>query len=554
MSNSSAPTAGVVQPSLPKLFTQSPTDVSPTNAPPALARGRFTHPKPGSATAPTDYSIGFPLNFPVDSLPQGLRRVMEQLAQVYQTPVCLPAMAGLAVLSAAAGKSVVVEGGYKDKQTRLNLYVIAAAERGSGKGNIGAKLAHPLHERSKILSDGHRKDAAARRGEIGLLKAVIAQTEKTSGASSGTKLAEAEELLGGKQRRLDELERDAKRDVTLMIGDTSSEALARYLADNDEALFCYSAEAGSALKVALGKYTDGKGDFDLLLSAYSGDFVSSVRISRARVELKEPCLTLLWLVQPTLLRQLCSDDEAFSRGLTARPLIFDTGSRREIDDGQIRKFDLQTEWDALVDRVLDVRVAPERKEPQIITASDDARKVFTDFHNESVMLERTTFADLVGELSRWRENAIKVAGLFAVVDDVAELTADHARAGTDIVRWASYNYLSTLHGGRRDRQQERLNTIAALVDRHSGSINVGDLAKSHGIDRATLDAVIAACPGVIEIVKQPQPKGQPGQPAQLVRRATGKSTQSGESPSLANSPDSIDSPQPIQTEPPAPHA
>jgi len=531
----------------------------------AIGGKRFPFPRPGAATDDRDYSIGFPERFPLQALPVSLREIVEQLAAVYQTPICMPAMAALAIVSAAVGKSVVVKGGYKDKQTRLNLYVIAAAERGSGKGNIGETLAKPLHGRGAALAEKHRDHIASLRGEVGLLKSEIAKLERDSSKAKSTPRAEVEESLTTKHHRLEEIDRESKRDVTLMISDSSSEALARCLADNHETLFSCSTEAGSALKIALGKYTDGKGDFDVLLSGYSGDFVASARITRGKVELKNPCLALFWLVQPCLLRQLCGDDEAFSRGLTARPLIFDSEARREIDNRAVLEFTHADRWATLLGGILDARFLDQTEPPRIIQATKEARDVFSNFHDESVLLEREKFADLTGELSRWRENAIKVAGLFALIDEVDELTPDHARRGVEIVRWAAYNYLSLLQSGRRQRQQERLESILGHIQEAGGEINVGHLATSHGINRSSLDAVIAACPGRIEIVKRPQPSGkagQPaqivrrvaGQPAQIVRRVSGKSTQSSESPTCADSVDSIDSPQPTQAEPPAPHA
>jgi len=520
----------------------------------AIGGKSFTFPRPDAGSDDRDYSIGFPEKFPIQALPVSLREIVEQLAAVYQTPICMPAMAALAIVSAAVGKSVVVKGGYKDKQTRLNLYVIAAAERGSGKGNIGETLARPLHDRGTAFAEKHRDHIASLRGEVGLLKFEIARLEKKFGNATGTSRTETERILTEKHLRLEEIDRDSKRDVTLMISDSSSEALARWLADNHEALFSCSSEAGSALKIALGKYTDGKGDYELLLNAYGGDFVASARITRAKVELKQPCLTLFWMVQPILLRQLCGDEEAMSRGLTARPLIFDSEARRELDNRAALEFTHADQWAVLVERILDFRFLDQIAPPRIIQASKEARDVFSDYYDEGVLLERGKFADLKGELSRWCENAIKVAGIFALIEEVGELTADHARRGVEIVRWAGYNYLSLLQGGRRQRQKERLESILGHIQEAGGEINVGDLAKSHGINRSYLDAVMAACPGSIEIVKRPQPKGHAGQPAQIVRRVAGKSTQSSESPPCADSVDSIDSPQPTQAEPPAPHA
>jgi hypothetical protein len=73
----------------------------------------FTYRDPASADNPAvfDFSAGAPANFPEGALPPLLRTVANDMATVYQTPRCLPAMSALAVLSGAVGSSVVVIGG-----------------------------------------------------------------------------------------------------------------------------------------------------------------------------------------------------------------------------------------------------------------------------------------------------------------------------------------------------------------------------------------------------------------------------------------------------------
>ena len=95
-----------------------------------------------------DLSYGEPQNFPIDAFPENLRNVVTEMAKLYQTPVCLPAMSSLAILSGAIGRSAYVTGAFKDKVTYLNLFVVPVAKKSVGKGNIGEQLCHPINERS----------------------------------------------------------------------------------------------------------------------------------------------------------------------------------------------------------------------------------------------------------------------------------------------------------------------------------------------------------------------------------------------------------------------
>jgi len=423
-------------------------------------------------------------------------------------------MSAMAVLAGTIGKSVIVRGAYKDKATRLNLFVIAVAERGSGKGNIGETLCAPMTLRSKDLAKKHAEITASKRGEQGAIKKEIAHLERNISNRSGADRANRLDTLGHKQARLAELEREAAREVTLLVGNTTSEALERALADNGETLFSYSAEAGAAVKVALGKYSrTGDGDYDLLLSGYSGDSFRSSRVTRKGVELEKPCLALLWLVQPIIARKLFGDAEAVSRGLTARILIFDTGAKREHDDRQNLTFDQEPQWSQFLAEILDRRMS--EKEPLEIICTVEAREVFAKFYDESVDLERSLGADLAGELSRWRENAIKVAGLFALAVKITGVSAEMAAQACTVVRWCGLNYLTMLQTSRTKRMRKEPESITKLLWAGGGELAVGILQSSNGYTRQELDALVAAFPTEIEIERRKH--AGPGKPAEVVR-------------------------------------
>jgi len=481
----------------------------------------ISYPNPAEQTKSTlpDLSAGAPEQFPIAAFPDTLRAVAVNMTAVYQTPLCLPAMSALAVLSGAVGASVIVTGAYKDKRTRLNLYVWPVAERGSGKGVIGETLCAPVARRSKELAKQHRQVVAGKRGEIAALaieaKSLASQVASAQGSERDNLLV----TLSNRHEHLAELEAEAAREKSLLVGDVTSEALGRALDDNDEVLFGYSSEAGAAVSVALGKYSkQGQSDYDLLLSGYSGDSVRSNRITRGSVELENPCLSVLWLVQGCVMQRILGHPETTQRGLTARPLIFDTGSRREKDDRSTATFEQEESWNTVLSVVLDRRLG--NNVPAEIVCSPEAREVFSKFHDESIDLERGPFADLTGELSRWRENAIKVAGLFAVVEPATTISAALAERAVSVVRWCGYNYLGLLQSGRRERQREELERVQDVLQCHGGQINLGKLDGDHGINRARLNAIMAANPGELEIVQLKT--GKAGRPAEVLRHA-GKS-------------------------------
>jgi len=464
-------------------------------------------PEPEPRPAAFDLSLGQPENFPVDALTPVLKEVAENLAAVHQIPVCLPAMSALAILSGAVGKAFACRGGYRDKLTRLNLYVVPVVERGLGKGLTGETLMAPLAAASDQLAKDNAVANAPKKQEAAELRKAI----KTKGQRD--RLGPDE--VGKKELRIAELEEEISKTPTLWIQDATSEAMTRVLSQNGETLLCFSSEGGSVIDVALGKYTEGA-DFNLLLSAYSGDRVQQHRIGRKEVALREPALSLLLMIQSGVLRKILHSEEAFARGLTARMLIFDSGAVRHHDRGGTASFTLQERWDELVNGLVRSRQCG----PQEIPASAEARQVFTDLHNEAIDLEQMHFPDFAGEASRWRENAIKIASLLALSEGRLEVCAQDAKSGAKIVRWCGYNYFKLLCAGRRNRLESEIASLeellgpAGLIGRPLSKLD------DHGFDRARLDKILAASGDTFERYKFSEHidgKPRSGRPAEMIR-------------------------------------
>jgi len=221
-------------------------------------------------------------------------------------------------------------------------------------------------------------------------------------------------------------------------------------------------------------------------------------------------------VQGCVLTDLLADKEAFNRGLTARPLIFNSGAKRERDNRRNDQFALATDWGDILLGVLNVRFSQET--PIEIGCCPEARELFSDFHDESVILEEGPFSAYQGELSRWRENAIKVAGLLAIAAESPEITTDLAEAGISIVRWCALNYLAILLGGDQNRHQSDLNTLLRRIDDSHGEISLGELSRNHGISRAEVETLTRLFPE--QVTLHNRKSGSAGRPSLIVSRAT----------------------------------
>ena len=143
----------------------------------------------------------------------------------------------------------------------------------------------------------------------------------------------------------------------------------------------------------------------------------------------------------------------------------------------------QREWDVLVRRAVAIRESSRE-----IPCSSEAREIFRSFHNEAVRLRNEQFRSIEGELGRWRENAIRVAGGQCIADalvggddlDSILLTSGHVQRGVAIARWSHLHSIVMLNRGMAERQWQRVETLQNLLLRYQGKVTLRDLRLRHG--------------------------------------------------------------------------
>lgn len=465
-----------------------------------------------------------PSPFPVEVLPLVLRELAKQSSDVFQVPVEFPAMIALGTLSGALGKSFEIHGVRNGASGFGNLYIIAAAERGTGKGNVGRKIVAPVLDASRELADVLRASTAPNaRADEKIFGAMLAATLAKAKKSFGSDFDRLRDEAASYQSKQDAAAALGAGAPSLWASNATSEALAGLLSRSGETVLLYSPEAGDVLRVMAGRYrSDGQGDFDLLLSGYSSEPFRQDRQTRAGVDIC-PMLSAVLLVQPSIVREVLGNPEALERGLIARCLMFDASGPIAEDDGTDRKISPRTleHWGELIRKVLALRAAPGSppNPPRAVTCDHAARELLRAYHNETVAARNGELIDIQGEFSRCRENAARVALIVAVAArglDVDTLTAADAEAGIAIVRWATGQLLRLLEAGRRERAQERVERLCELLAEAGGQKTLRDLANSNGFVTAEVRALAEKFPARLLIEKRPT-AGRPTETATLVK-------------------------------------
>jgi Protein of unknown function (DUF3987) len=459
--------------------------------------------------------------FPIDAMSPTQRRIVESVANVYELPIELAAMPALAVIGAALGKAWKLTGAVNGRENFGNLYIIPGAPKSTGKG-AAAQLAQPIVDASsKLIEDwkaNEKPDLETKKlvleARLKILIPCLAQRKDNGRLLPPSESQALETELRNANAEIERIKPFLTAAPSYHVGNATSEALATKFVRNGETLFALAYEGGDVLRVLLGKYSKGESaDLDLWLSGYSVEPYQSDRVLRGNVNII-PCLTALIFCQPSLLRELYSNEEAFERGLTARLLPFICESSLQEDDGAERSVSVhhRQAWNDLISELLNQR----RKvlasgAPAIVRCHPEARELFRDFHNESIKLRNGPCRDVEGELGRWRESGCRIGLGLCVADNpgASEMTKEQAERAVILARWAHRSALQVMHSGRMERRLGRANKLHDLVTRYDGQVTLRALEKSHGFPQDEVERLVLSFPALLRLETKQNPRGGP---------------------------------------------
>jgi len=459
-----------------------------------------------------------PRPFPIDALNQVQRSMVEAVINTFGQDPGVVGLTSCAVLSGGMGRSFMVEGAVQGLKTFGNTYTLIGVERSGGKGTVATALMQPLINANSELLKNFRDNT------LPSLKVRHRQIKNQMEAMYKAKDEPPQpETLIQLQREFEMIERHLKSTPALFSGSATGASLVESLARNDEQLLLFSPEAGDAVKVALGRYTsDGGTDLDLMLSGFSGESFSESRVGRGNNHLEMPCISTLWFVQPVLMKELLSNEQAVERGLAAR-FLYATSPQNVVpfDDGLERSIphELTTRWDSLIRGIL------RRRDQNMIAIAchPDAREIFREFHNIMVTYRNGSYREISGDLGRAREIAIRVALGQCVADAYSRdetptiLQPDHAERGIAIAKYSYWQFVNLTAPLREGRGLARLEKLIKHCAGVGGSVKVSTLKNNHGFTNEEITRLLADYKHKIQLVTPP-PGPSGGRPSSLITR------------------------------------
>ncbi|MDA0661089.1 MAG: DUF3987 domain-containing protein [Planctomycetota bacterium] len=250
--------------------------------------------------------------FPMESLPDVLRKWVNAESIATQTPHDLAALLSLASCAVLLAKRIEVEPrtGWREP---VNLFVAVLLEPANRKSAVFTDVTAPLRsiELQMIhgaMSEIYREESMRRQDEMRLKKLEKLASEK----------GDLEAREQAKDLSVELALRPRRYAPRLLCDDATAEKIGILLDEQGGRLASMSAEGG-VFDLMAGKYSSNGGtNFDVYLKGHAGDAIVTDRVSRASLRIERPALTCAYAIQPQVIRGLADQPAFRGRGLLGR--------------------------------------------------------------------------------------------------------------------------------------------------------------------------------------------------------------------------------------------
>ena len=317
-----------------------------------------------------------PPPLPIHLWPPVLRDYATEAAAETETPVELPALLALGLVSTAIQRVAAVEikPGYGEP---CCLYVAVVLPPATRKSREYARVIRPLvhweSEKRKALADIIAKaeslHATHKARVIELRKRVVKATDKAKAATLAAELSELE----AEEPKMPNVPRVFTSDVT-------TEHLATMMGRHNGVMAVIASEGG-IFEIMAGRYNNQVPNIDLYLQAHAGDPVRVDRGSRPPIVLDNPRLTMVLTIQPDVLAGLNTKPGFRGRGLLGRIMFClppsHLGSRK--GDAPPMRADIEAAFNRTVTCLLNVS---DQSEPYTLEIEPDAYDAWLAYWRE----------------------------------------------------------------------------------------------------------------------------------------------------------------------------
>lgn len=425
---------------------------------------------------------------PIDAFPKAIRDVARTYSVGRNLPMELLCFCACGILSGAMGRVFkaknAVSGGYT--QTG-NIFVLGVGESSTGKSASIRALFSNLGRRAL--------------GEISEYQRELAKFKKTKTKHMQDEL-NGEDKLGFD----DEIADTPKppRNPDFIVKNSTSEAMIKAMEASGGEIFSVCEEARDSIYIVAGNYRKQGDDTETLNSGWCGEPIKHNRIVNGISSVPNPCISLLWMVQNDVIDTIVSKNKGsfIGSGFLGR-FLYCRGAPKTIpaskeniplDESAILK------WETLLAETYQIR---KKGLPVWFDTDQDAFEYFWDFDAFNTELMNGKLRTQAPLLGKARENAIRLAVIFAQAEGADRITADIAKRACRVVSYSICVSVVLFSSGMLPDIENDRAKMDAMIRQNDGfykKISFFDQYSSLRSER--VEFIVHTFPDLYEIVKK----------------------------------------------------
>ena len=425
---------------------------------------------------------------PIGAFPKVIRDVAKTYSTARNLPMELLCFCACGILSGAMGRVFkarnAVSGGYT--QT-ANVYILGVGESSTGKSASIRALFSNLERR--VLRE-------------------ISQYEKELEIFKKSKRKPEQDKLNGKEGfGFDDETADApklSKNPDFIVKNATSEAMIKAMEESGGEIFSVCEEARDSIYIVAGNYRKQGDDTETLNSGWCGEPIKHNRIVNGISSVPNPCISLLWMVQNDVIDTIVSKNKGsfIGSGFLGR-FLYCKGAPKTIPDSkEIIPLDEAAilKWETLLAETYQIR---KKGLPVWFDTDQDAFEYFWDFDAFNTELMNGKLRTQASLLGKARENAIRLAVIFAQAEGADRITADIAKRACRVVSYSICVSVVLFSSGMLPDIENDRAKMDAMIRQNDGfykKISFFDQYSSLRSER--VEFIVHTFPDLYEIVKK----------------------------------------------------
>lgn len=425
---------------------------------------------------------------PISAFPKVIRDVAKTYSTARNLPMELLCFCACGIFSGAMGRVFnarnAVSGGYT--QT-ANLFILGVGESSTGKSASIRALFSNLERRVLREISQYKK-------ELEIFK------------KSKTKLAQ-DKLNGKEGFGFDDETADApklSKNPDFIVKNATSEAMIKAMEESGGEIFSVCEEARDSIYIVAGNYRKQGDDTETLNSGWCGEPIKHSRIVNGVFNVPNPCISLLWMVQNDIIDNIVAKNKGsfIGSGFLGRFLYCKGAPKTVPNSKEIIPLDESAiaKWEKLLNDTYDIR---KRGETVWIDADQEAFEYFWDFDAFNTRLMNGKLRTQASLLGKARENAIRLAVIFAQAEGATQITADIAKRACRVVSYSICVSVVLFSSGMLPEIEKDRAKMDAMIRQNDGfykKISFFDQYSSLRTER--VEFIVHTFPNLYEIVKR----------------------------------------------------